>query len=850
MNALKYIYLIFFFYALSLTSCTKEDPHFSTIKFNNDWKFSLNTDDKAIEANFNDENWRVLNLPHDWGVEGSYAEENGNWEAGYLPFGVGYYRKTIDYDKAWKNKNVFIDFDGVYTNSTVYINGHKLGFYPNGYLGFSYELTPYLKKGKNTIVVKVDHEKGNSGRWYTGNGIYRNVWLRTENQVYIPKKGVRFQDTEVTDKKAKITVTVDVTGKIKASKNYTVQTVVADSNNKIVFTDTKKLTSSSKKGAKVVIDGEIENPNLWSPKSPNIYHLTVKLKKGTLLLDEEKTIVGVRDLKFSADKGFILNGVETKIKGVCEHHTAGAVGAAVPNDVLYRRLKLLKNMGANAIRTAHNPFSPEFYTMCDTLGIMVLDELFDGWNVKKAPNDYGLYFKDWWKHDVESFIKRDRNHPSIIMWSIGNEVRKPSREVQKEIITKVKEYDSTRPITQGGRDPTRGMKGSQLPTQLDIKGFNGDGEEKNVFEEFHKEHPNTPMIGTEIPHTYQTRGVYRTQTHWRRRNFPAPWELGGNGKMGGLMKKVFPIKDLAPKEVFPEEKSTQYYQNGHYYPIKNDKPWAGDLYYQSSYDNASVRSSLRKAWQRTRDFDYVMGQFRWTGFDYLGETNYWPSRMANFGVIDIAGFPKDSYYLLQSLWTSKPMVHILPHWNHEGKEGVKIPVVVYTNCDEVTLFLNGKSLGKQTYKDEQLVWQVPYKKGVIKAVAYKNGKAVAETEIKTAEKPAKIKVTTDKKTVRANGEDVIHFEIDITDENGVFVPYAENLITVNLKGKAKIIGTDNGDPIDVSDYKTNQRKAFRGKALFIIQTSKEDSGTIEATFSSKGLESTTATIEVVNNDKN
>ena len=827
----------------SFISCTPksndEIGQRESINFN--WKFKLGADKNTALSNIVDTDWKTLNLPHDWGVEGRYKEDGGDWQTGYLPYGIGFYKKSISYNPDWKNKQVFIDFDGVYINSTVYVNDEKVGFYPNGYLGFSYNITSYLKEGENVIAVKVDNEKGKSGRWYTGNGIYRNVWLRTENNVHIPKNGIHFKDLNVSKTMANIVVSTEVSGLDNFSKGYSVAINLYDKNNTLVFSNTAEITLENKN--KVVIEGALKNPKLWSPDTPNVYVLKTELKKGTAVIDKESTIVGVRSLEFNGDKGFVLNGVQTKLKGVCEHHTAGAVGAAIPNDVLYRRLKILKDMGTNAIRTSHNPFAPEFYTICDTLGIMVMDEMFDGWDTPKADNDYGLVFNDYWESDVESFLKRDRNHPSIIMWSIGNEVRNPTRAVQKQLIEKFKKFDD-RPITQGGHDPTRGMAGDDLPTQLDVKGFNGDGEEQNVFEDFHAEHPSIPMVGTEVPHTYQTRGVYRTKTHWRRRDFPASWELQYKGKMGGLEKRVFPIEHLSKEEVFKDELSSHYYQNGAYLPIENEKPWAGVLYYQSSYDNASVRSSARKAWQRTRDLDYVMGQFRWGAFDYLGETNYWPSRFANFGIIDIAGFPKDHFYLLQSLWTTEPMVHLLPHWNHEGKEGVEIPVVVYTNCKEVELFLNGKSLGKQQYKDEQLVWQVPYEAGTIKAVAYKNGEEVATKAFTTADKPAKLNISADKVVMNANGRDVIHFEVDITDKNNVFVPNANIPIHIKLEGPAEIIGTDNGDPLDVSDYKTPNRRTFNGKALYMIQHNGKEGDEIRASFSSEGMENKTFLIKV------
>lgn len=366
-------------------------------------------------------------------------------------------------------------------------------------------------------------------------------------------------------------------------------------------------------------------------------------------MDEVRQLVGFRSLEFSPEFGFKLNGEVTKLKGVCDHHTAGAVGAAVPEDILYYRLKLLKEMGCNAIRTSHNPFSPEFYTMCDTMGLMVLNEGLDGWNIPKAVDDYGNYFDEWWEKDMTDFIKRDRNHPSVIMWSIGNEVNGVSQEIQRNLVDLFHSLD-VRPVTQGGADPTRGMSVDYKKNfgMLDIVGFNGNGEEIGELEKFRDKYPSVCAVATEVPHTYQTRGVYRTKTQWRRRDFPAPWEKKNPIKWDLFEKRVFPIPDLAAEEFFPEEEIHPYYQ--------------------SSYDNASVRISVRRAWQRACAFPWLMGEFRWGSFDYLGEAE-WPQRCGNFGIIDVAAMPKDAYYLYQSLWTDKPMVHLLPHWTHMGKEG-------------------------------------------------------------------------------------------------------------------------------------------------------------------------------------
>ena len=838
------IKIVLVFSLLFTISCQQKKVKTPEIQKNDfDWQFHLGDVENGEAPEINTSGWRMLDLPHDWSIEGEYSQNYGtDWQSGFLPAGIGWYRKTLNWNPAWKNKKVKIHFDGVYLNSDVWINGHHLGHRPNGYIGFEYDLTDFLKKGENTIAVRVDQSKPLTGRWYTGSGIYRHVWLKVQNPVHIQNWGVAFVPGNISTKKSDFNINVSVQNEKTKNEDVQLNFSLLDKNDVEVAHSQQNLNAISGKTNIVTLNGTVDNPQLWSPENPYLYKLKTSIKKNNQLIDTYEINVGFRKLEFSPEFGFKLNGKVTKLKGVCDHHTAGAVGAAVPDDVLRYRLTLLKEMGCNAIRTTHNPFSPVFYNLCDELGIMVMNEFLDGWDTPKARDDYGNYFAKWWKTDGTDFIRRDRNHPSVIIWSIGNEVRKPTRKVQKQLVDLFHSLDPTRPVTQGGFDPTRGMTGDNLPTQLDIKGFNGNGEEKGVLEDFHKNHPNVLMVCTEVPHTYQTRGVYRTQTQWRRRDFPAHWEIKNGGKMGALAQRIFRIPDLANAEVFPEEVTTRFYKNGKYYPIQNDFPWSKNLYYQSSYDNASVRSSARKAWQRTRDLPYVMGQFRWGSFDYLGETNDWPSRFANFGVIDICGFPKDHFYLYQSLWTEKPMVHILPNWTHPGKEGVKIPVVAYTNCDEVELFLNEKSLGTQKYNDEQLVWMVPYQAGTLKAVAKKGGNIVAEDSQTTAGEAAKVNLHADRTQIQANRTDVVYVAVEITDANSILCPYAENAITFDVSGPAKIIGVDNGDPLDLSNYKTNTRKVFRGKAMLLLQSTGEP-GEIVVKANSGNLQ--TGTINIV-----
>lgn len=593
----------------------------------------------------------MLDLPHDWSIEGEYNESNPSGISGaFLPTGIGWYRKNLNIENLQDDNKYFIEFDGVYMNSDVWVNGQHLGNRPNGYIGFSYDLTPHLKEGKNLLAVRVDHSKAPSARWYTGSGIYRHVWLTKTSSINIPQWGTTVTTTNVTGASANIHLSGQINNETGRKQKVEILSAIYNAEN-ISITSTKK-TLVIESNEEFVQEFEVKKPSLWSPETPVMYTLETKLFVDGKLRDTYKTPFGIRSIELKGSKGFFLNGKSIKFKGLSNHHDAGPVGAAVPDDVLYKRLKMVKDMGCNALRTTHNPFSPEFYTMCDTLGILVMDEAFDGWWKPKAEHDYGNYFNDWWQRDLTDFVKRDRNHPSVVIWSIGNEIRDFKPADQKVIVDFLKNLDDTRPVTQG--------EGYFAP-YIDIAGFNGHGEYKGALETYHKEHPNKAIIGTEITHTLQTRGVYRTKTWYRTKDNPAPWENPSQFKK--MEPKVYKIPDLSQEEVFQGITKK----------------------YQSSYDNSIVRIGVRDDWSRVENYDYYIGNFRWTGFDYLGESFGWPARTANFGIIDLAGFPKDHYYLYQSLWSDKPMVHMLPHWTHPGKEGVEIPVVVYTNCESAEL---------------------------------------------------------------------------------------------------------------------------------------------------------------------
>ena len=808
---------------IGLTSCnTKETENNMSLrkaKFNSGWKFQLGENYAAINLEFDDTAWKDVKIPHDWSIEGEIKQENPSGHfGGFYRGGVGYYRKNIQFESAWRTKNVSVTFDGVMSNSEVWINGISLGKRPNGYVGFTYDLTPFLKEGNNVLVVRADNSAQPNSRWYTGCGIYRNVWLNVKNKIAVAQDGTYVSAQNITEDSAEIHIETTLENTSATDEKVKIINEIYSPKGEKV--DENTVIQDFKRNNQKIINQKIEvkNPDLWSIESPNQYELVTKVVKGNSILDTYKTKFGIRAIKFEVESGFWLNGKNIKVKGVNNHHDGGPVGAAVPKDMLRRRLEILKEMGCNAIRTAHNPMAPEFYNMCDEMGFLVMDEVFDEWiaswpwvdykNEGKVKHGYHEHFEKWAQQDLKDIILRDRNHPSIFMWSVGNEIPDQcypeGTQRLKPLMETIHALDNTRPVTAGCCFIHLANE-SGFASMLDVTGYNGGG--GSVFYEKDKAtFPNRKFIATEIPHSFQTRGVYKTKSYMR-----AP-------------QQGIAVPDLTKEEVFPEFSK----------------------FYSSSYDNSSVRISARDSWRRTDSLNYVAGEFRWTGYDYLGEAiNGWPTRFHNFGIIDLCGFPKDHYYFYKSQWTKKPMVHMLPHWTWPGKEGKIIPVWTYSNANEVELFLNGKSLGAKSNKGQMnLSWDVPYTPGVLKAVAKTNGKVVSEKTIKTAGAPAKIKIIADKKTIKADGESCIHLEFNVLDAVGNFVPNSNNLITFEISGPAKNIGVDNGDPLDLTSTKINERKVFNGKCLMILQ-SQSNSGLVKLKASSEGLESANIELNIL-----
>ena len=761
--------------------------------FDNGWRFVLADSAQMSKTDYHDTHWRALNLPHDWAVEGDFLCSNPSGAGGgALPGGIGWYRKTFNLQKK-QGERYFIEFDGVYMNARVYINGKEVGYRPYGYSSFEYDITPYLTAGRNVVAVRVDNSDQPNSRWYSGCGIYRHVWFTKTADVHVKHWGVHV----VANPDGRISVTADVESQGKA---YKVRNQVFDAQGREV-------------GLKV------RRPHLWSVDDPYIYKVRTQVLVGGKVVDEVWTNTGFRSFRFDAKTGFWLNGKNMKLNGVCEHHDFGCLGAVVNEDAMHRKLVRLKEMGVNAIRSSHNPPAPELLNMCDTMGLIVMDESFDMWRRRKTQNDYARFFDEWHERDLADLILRDRNHPSILMWSIGNEVLEQWSSADADTLTLeqanlilnaghdastlakdgetsvntlladhladiVRRYDTTRPITAGCNEPSPNnhlFKGKAL----DIVGFNYHHQ---GIKDVPKNFPGRPFIMTESVSALQTTGFY-------------------------TMPSDSVIK--APKEWW--------------------LPYTDPSFKCSSYDNmhASWSSTHEETWDVVKHTPYVGGQFIWTGFDYIGEpTPYsYPARSSYFGIIDLAGQPKDVYYMYQSEWTNRPVLHLFPHWN--WLDGEQIDMWCYYNqADEVELYINGKSQGVRRKADSHqyhVMWRVTFEPGEVKVVARKDGKEVRQQTIHTAGQPHHLQLSID-----YQGKNTTFVKVEVVDENGNRCPWAENQVFFDTD--ATIIGVDNGNQTSLERFKDNKRKAFFGRCFVVL----DGHGTLKA--KSYGLP--TATIKL------
>jgi beta-galactosidase len=752
------------------------------INMDADWKFSLTDTLGAVEPGFNDRGWRTLRLPHDWSIEGEFDEKAATGGGGgYLPTGVGWYRKHLVLPAGAIGKTVWIEFEGVYQNSDVWINGHHLGHYPNGYMSFYYDLTHFIHKGENILCVRVDNSLQPNSRWYSGSGIYRDVWLHVADPLHVAQWGSYITTSHADSLSAEVVVRTTIDNRTTSERKVVLQLILTDTSGKELARTASEFQAPAGQEQIVEQQMKIGTPALWAPESPCLYMLHSNILAGGREVDGTTEILGIRTVRYDADSGLLLNGKRVKMNGVCLHQDAGCVGSAVPAAIWASRLRLLKEMGCNAIRTSHNPESTVLLDLCDRMGFLVMDEPFDEWKTGKVRWGYHNYFNEWAQSDLAAFIRRDRDHPSVVMWSAGNEIGEQKQAggdtVLASLIAAFHREDPTRPVTTANDDIAADNGSARLPflQLLDIVGYNYMDRWHQRRELFNSEdrhdHPDWKMVGTEsvsIP--------------------------GVRGEPPSLP--------------------------------------------------AVIRAE--QLWKYVSLHDHVIGDFMWTGIDYLGEAR-WPNKNSGSGVIDLCGFPKDGYYFYQSQWTNTPMVHICTDWNPGGKTGKVIPVMVFTNCDTVELFLNGRSFGIQclefprpgnsgawnrydrkpvgiTTGDLHLSWTVPYEPGEIRAVGRKGGRIVCEQKVQTSETPAAIRLTPDRSFIHSDGSDVALVKIEVVDKNGNLVPDAANRVELSVDGPGSLAGMDNGDPKDHTPMKRGGRNVFHGLALGVIQSQVTDRG--------------------------
>jgi beta-galactosidase len=762
------------------------------------WKFTLGDPALAEETKFNDATWRALDVPHDWSIEGTWAETNPSGSAGgYASNGIGWYRKTFRLPENWNGKQILVEFDGVFDHSDVWINGEKVGHNEYGYIGFECDLTPWLKFGKdNVIAVRVDNLK-QASRWYTGSGIYRHVWLTVTDPLHVGHWGTYVTTPEITNSSAKVKVVTTLRNDSDTVRDCTLVTRLMDPHGSAAGTEQTMVRVPARGEAAVAQFITTPKPQLWAPGSPQLYHATSEVHQGARVIDSYETSFGIRTIKFDVKNGFTLNGKRIIIKGVCLHHDLGPIGAAALEPAIERRLKILMDMGVNAVRLSHNPYSPEMLELCDRLGLIVWDESFDKW-YGFLPDGTG------WKDDLKSFVQRDRNHPSVVIWSVGNEMTphmymREGTLLYQSMSRLVHRVDPTRPVT-AALHPVRNAKGerdaplAELAQYMDVIGMNY---QTRFYARDHLQHPNQVLIGSET-HLHQLNDL----------NAPVNANDGSGNQWFG----------------------TRDYFTNEYVP-------------------------------------YVAGQFTWAAFDYLGEAGAWPSKGSRHNLIYSTGFRKPFSYYEESLYTDAPMVHIavdnpdytnnpaiygganwnalVSHWTWP-KDLKTLRVYTFTNCPSVELVLNGKSLGvKQTadFADRIIMWDVPNEPGMLQAIAKKDGASVATHELKTSGNPARIILIPDKNALAASGQDLVHVEAQVVDSDGTIVPNVPAVIHFETEGPGVIAGVDNGDLDSPEIFKSHQRETRDGHCLVIVQSASEP-GKIRLKAHAEGLPDATIELDV------
>ncbi|MFH1371644.1 MAG: beta-galactosidase GalB [Planctomycetota bacterium] len=778
------------------------------INFNRDWKFAKGNRAGAESADYDDKAWKTVRLPHDWAISGPFNPKEDGY-AGKLPWwGVGWYRKTFKIDKADTEKQVYFDFDGVMAFPQVYINGKRAGGWDYGYMSFRVDATPYVKfDADNVISVYADTRKHGT-RWYPGAGIYRKVTMSICEPVHVAHWGTYITTPEVSDGSATVRVRTTVENHLDDESKISVAVILLDPDNQAAATGGRNTVVSA--GGSRDIDQlfTIKNPQRWDIASPKLYTARTIVRIDDKVVDTDTTTFGIRTFEFTANDGFHLNGRRVQLYGVCLHHDQGPLGAAFYTRAMERQLEIMRDMGVNAIRTSHNPPAPELLELCDRMGLVVWDEAFDKWDKTADRIDGQPKLEEHGEKQIRNFVMRDRNHPCIVVWSIGNEIQSQpmdpegaSPERVKFMCDFVRKYDQTRPVGMACCFPNQ--VGQSMFDALDLAGWNYG----RRYAKYRQCYPDKPIIYSESASALSTRGFYELPLRQNRKQYSKQFQVDSYDRNSAQWS------DIADREFELMEKDT-----------------------------------------------YVAGEFVWTGFDYLGEPTPYSkqARSSYFGIVDLVGIPKDRFYLYRSHWRPDTLtIHILPHWNWPDQLGQNVPVYVYTNGDSAELFLNGKSLGRKTkLKDAKLspyyaiidkyrlcFNDVNYEPGELKAVAYKDGKEIGQAIMRTAGEPAKIRLTPDRTELKAAGDDLCYVLVEALDAKGTLCPLADNLVRFKIEGPAEIAGVGNGNPLSLEPFQADYRKLFFGKAILILRTKEGQGGKIHITAESDGLKSAEVTVQ-------
>ena len=782
-----------------------------------------------VQTNFDDHAWEKVTLPHDWAIKGPfYTGDNAivGGGMGRLPVqGVAWYRRKLDIPSTDSGKSIYLDIDGAMSYAMVWLNGRLVGGWPYGYNSFRLDLTPYVRPGgENQLAIRLDNPP-NSSRWYPGAGLYRNVWLVKVGQVHVAQWGTFITTRNVTAAAATVDLAVQIENRSGRSENVRVATAVYSLDEKLVARfPSQELMVGTEEKERLAGTVVVAHPRLWGPpplQRPNLYVAVTRVYARGKLVDEYRTHFGIRAVRFDPVKGLIVNGQPVRIQGVNQHHDLGALGAAYNERAAERQLELLREMGCNAIRLAHNPPAPELLDLADRMGFLVIDEIFDCWYRGKTPLDFHLIFADWHEPDIRSFIRRDRDHPSVIEWSFGNEVGEQftgeeGAAIARGLRAMVREEDSTRPATASMNYAKPEMP---FPRVMDVLSLNYQGEgirdapayehlrgikAPPLYPAFRRQFPDKMIQSSETASTLSSRGTY-----------------------------IFPV--------YP----------GISAPVTDSTGGDAADRWVSAYDlyTAAFGASPDKVFAAQDHNPYVAGEFVWSGWDYLGEpTPYYSARSSYSGIIDLAGFKKDRFYLYEARWRPDlPMAHILPHWTWPGRVGQITPVHVYTSGDEAELFLNGRSLGrkKKGPYEYRLRWDsVRYEPGVLNVIAYKQGKPWATAAVRTAGAAAGLRLETDRSAIDGDGSDLSFITARVVDAKGNVVPDAANKIHFEISGPGVIVATDNGDPADLVAFASHERAAFNGLALVIVRAKSGATGTITVTATAEGLQSATSVVHI------